>query len=132
VRVGIADESSIAAMMREAEQATRRARHPGQQRRADLRQGGGAADAGARRRQDRHRDQRRRLPAQSAYGVSKIALLGLTTTLATGLGPININVNAIAPGMTMGDAGLSLPPDDSPYVQAAMARVVMRPRGTPI
>lgn len=70
-------------------------------------------------------------PAQSTYGVSKIALLGLTTTLATELGPLNINVNAIAPGLTMSDAGRALTPDDSPFVQAVMARVVMRPRGTP-
>lgn len=70
-------------------------------------------------------------PAQTTYGVSKIALHGLTTTLATELGPLGINVNSIAPGMTMSDAGKALTPDDSPYVQAAMARVVMRPRGSP-
>ena len=70
-------------------------------------------------------------PAPTTYGVSKIALHGLTTTLATELGPLGINVNSIAPGMTMSDAGKALTPDDSPYVQAAMARVVMRPRGSP-
>lgn len=70
-------------------------------------------------------------PAQTAYGISKIALLGLTTTLATELGQMNVNVNAIAPGMTMSDAGKALTPDESPYVQAAMARVVKQPRGTP-
>ena len=70
-------------------------------------------------------------PAQTSYGVSKIALLGLTTTLATELGRMNVNVNAIAPGMTMSDAGKALTPEESPYVQAAMARVVKQPRGTP-
>ena len=70
-------------------------------------------------------------PAQTPYGVSKIALQGLTTTLATELGRMNINVNAIAPGMTMSDAGIALTPEDSPFVKAAMARVVMRPRGQP-
>lgn len=70
-------------------------------------------------------------PAQTTYGVSKIALHGLTTTLASELGPLGIAVNAIAPGMTMSDAGKALTPDDSPFVKAAMARVVMRPRGTP-
>lgn len=70
-------------------------------------------------------------PAQTPYGISKIALLGLTTTLATELGRMNINVNAIAPGMTMSDAGRSLTPEDSPFVKAAMARVVKQPRGTP-
>ncbi|MFZ4604403.1 MAG: SDR family oxidoreductase [Caulobacterales bacterium] len=70
-------------------------------------------------------------PAQTAYGISKVALLGLTTTLATELGRMNINVNAIAPGMTMSDAGRMLTPDESPFVQAAMARVVKQPRGEP-
>ena len=70
-------------------------------------------------------------PAQTTYGVSKIALLGLTTTLATELGPMNINVNAIAPGMTMSDAGKALTPSESPFVQAAEARVVLRSRGEP-
>lgn len=70
-------------------------------------------------------------PAQSPYGISKIALLGLTTTLATELGPMNINVNAIAPGMTMSDAGRALTPEDSPFVRNVMARVVKQARGTP-
>lgn len=70
-------------------------------------------------------------PAQSTYGISKIGLIGLTTTLATELGPMNINVNAIAPGMTMSDAGKALTPEDSAFVQAAMARVVKQPRGEP-
>ncbi|WEK42370.1 MAG: SDR family oxidoreductase [Candidatus Sphingomonas colombiensis] len=70
-------------------------------------------------------------PAQTSYGVSKVALLGLTTTLATELGHSGIAVNAIAPGMTMSDAGRALTPAESPYVQAAEARVVMRPRGNP-
>ncbi|QGN54198.1 SDR family oxidoreductase [Novosphingobium sp. Gsoil 351] len=70
-------------------------------------------------------------PAQTPYGVSKIALHGLTITLATELGPLGINVNAIAPGMTMSDAGKALTPDDSPFVKAAMARVVKQPRGLP-
>jgi NAD(P)-dependent dehydrogenase (short-subunit alcohol dehydrogenase family) len=70
-------------------------------------------------------------PAQTPYGVSKLALHGLTTTLATELGPMNVNVNAIAPGMTMSDAGKALTPEDSPFVKAAMARVVKQPRGLP-
>lgn len=70
-------------------------------------------------------------PAQTTYGISKVALLGLTTTLATELGRMNINVNAIAPGMTMSDAGKALTPEESPFVQAAMARVVKQPRGEP-
>lgn len=70
-------------------------------------------------------------PAFSVYGVSKIALLGLTHTLARELGPDRINVNAIAPGMTMSEAGQSLTPEDSPLVKAMESRVAMRLRGQP-
>jgi NAD(P)-dependent dehydrogenase (short-subunit alcohol dehydrogenase family) len=70
-------------------------------------------------------------PAQSPYGVSKIALLGLTTTLATELGPLNINVNAIAPGITMSDAGASLTSVGTSFYEKVAARVLMRARGTP-
>jgi NAD(P)-dependent dehydrogenase (short-subunit alcohol dehydrogenase family) len=59
-------------------------------------------------------------PAQSVYGISKLALVGLTTTLARQLGREKINVNAIAPGNTMSDAGKLLE-----------ATVAMRVRGQP-
>lgn len=61
-------------------------------------------------------------PAQTVYGVTKVALLGLTTTLATELGKHGITVNAIAPGMTTSAAGLSLTPPDSPLVQAISSK----------
>lgn len=70
-------------------------------------------------------------PAFSVYGVSKVALLGLTTTLARELGSMKIRVNAIAPGMTMSDAGKALTPADSPMVQAMEAQVPLRLRGEP-
>ncbi len=70
-------------------------------------------------------------PAQSYYGVTKIALHGATTTLATELGRQNIRVNAIGPGMTKTDAGLSLTPDDSPLVQAIASRAPIQLRDTP-
>jgi NAD(P)-dependent dehydrogenase (short-subunit alcohol dehydrogenase family) len=70
-------------------------------------------------------------PAQSLYGVSKLALLGLTTTLARQLGRDKINVNAIAPGNVMSDAGKLLTPDDSPFVKLLEATVAMRVRGEP-
>jgi NAD(P)-dependent dehydrogenase (short-subunit alcohol dehydrogenase family) len=70
-------------------------------------------------------------PAQSLYGVSKLALLGLTTTLARQLGRENINVNAIAPGNVMSDAGKLLTPDDSPFIKLLEATVAMRVRGQP-
>lgn len=70
-------------------------------------------------------------PAISGYGVSKLALYGLTTTLARQLGPEKINVNAIAPGNVTSDAGKMLAPDDSPFIQFLKATVAMRPRGEP-
>jgi NAD(P)-dependent dehydrogenase (short-subunit alcohol dehydrogenase family) len=70
-------------------------------------------------------------PAMSVYGISKLALVGLTTTLARQLGREKINVNAIAPGNTMSDAGRQLTPDDSPFVKLLEATVAMRVRGQP-
>jgi NAD(P)-dependent dehydrogenase (short-subunit alcohol dehydrogenase family) len=70
-------------------------------------------------------------PAQSLYGVSKLALLGLTTTLARQLGREKINVNAIAPGNVTSDAGKLLTPDDSPFIQLLEATVAARVRGQP-
>jgi NAD(P)-dependent dehydrogenase (short-subunit alcohol dehydrogenase family) len=70
-------------------------------------------------------------PATSLYGVSKLALLGVTTALATELGPKNINVNAIAPGNVMSDAGKAMTPDDSPFIKMLEATVAMRVRGQP-
>jgi len=70
-------------------------------------------------------------PAQSLYGVTKLALLAVTTTLATELGGQNIRVNAIAPGMTKTDAGLSLTPSDSDWVKSIQARCPIQGRDTP-
>lgn len=70
-------------------------------------------------------------PAISIYGISKLALVGLTTTLAKQLGRENIAVNAIAPGNTASDAGKALTPDDSPFIQFLQASVAMRVRGFP-
>ena len=70
-------------------------------------------------------------PAQSVYGVTKLALVGLTTTLASELGRENITVNAIAPGNTMSDAGAGLTPPDSPFRKKMDMNVVMRVEGQP-
>jgi NAD(P)-dependent dehydrogenase (short-subunit alcohol dehydrogenase family) len=70
-------------------------------------------------------------PAQSFYGVTKIALHGVTTALATELGSQGIRVNAIGPGMTKTDAGLALTPDDSPLVQFVEAKTPIQGRDTP-
>jgi NAD(P)-dependent dehydrogenase (short-subunit alcohol dehydrogenase family) len=70
-------------------------------------------------------------PAIGAYGISKLALVGLTTTLARQLGREKINVNAIAPGNVTSDAGRQLTPDDSPFVKFLEMSVAMRVRGAP-
>ncbi|MCK9563330.1 MAG: SDR family oxidoreductase [Bacteroidales bacterium] len=70
-------------------------------------------------------------PAISVYGIGKLALVGLTTTLARQLGRENISVNAIAPGNTTSDAGKLLTPDDSPFIKFLEASVAMRVRGAP-
>lgn len=70
-------------------------------------------------------------PATSPYGVSKLALVGLTTALARDLGRQNINVNAIAPGFTQSDAGAGMVPKDSPIAQFLENIVSMRLFGEP-
>jgi NAD(P)-dependent dehydrogenase (short-subunit alcohol dehydrogenase family) len=70
-------------------------------------------------------------PAISIYGISKLALVGLTTTLARQLGHERIAVNAIAPGNTTSDAGKLLTPDDSPFIKFLEMNVAMRVRGAP-
>jgi NAD(P)-dependent dehydrogenase (short-subunit alcohol dehydrogenase family) len=64
-------------------------------------------------------------PAESVYGITKVAMIGLTTTLARELGPSGINVNAIAPGLTQSTAGKALTGDDSPYYQMMKTRAAL-------
>jgi NAD(P)-dependent dehydrogenase (short-subunit alcohol dehydrogenase family) len=70
-------------------------------------------------------------PAIGLYGISKLALVGLTTTLAKTFGKDNITCNAIAPGNVKSDAGKLLVPDDSPFIQFLQMTVATRPRGEP-
>lgn len=70
-------------------------------------------------------------PATGLYGISKLALVGLTTTLAKQLGKDNITSNAIAPGNVTSDAGKMLVPDDSPFIQFLQMSCALRPRGEP-
>lgn len=70
-------------------------------------------------------------PALSLYGVSKLALTGLTTTLARQLGKDGITVNAIAPGNVSSEAGSALVPKGSPFAQFLAATVCTRPTGAP-
>jgi NAD(P)-dependent dehydrogenase (short-subunit alcohol dehydrogenase family) len=54
-------------------------------------------------------------PAETVYGITKLALVGLTTTLARELGPQGITVNCLAPGITESDAGKAIAGEGSPY-----------------
>ncbi len=70
-------------------------------------------------------------PAASVYGIGKLALVGLTTTLARQLGRHNITANAIAPGNVTTDAGKQLVPDDSPFLKFLQMNVATRAQGGP-
>jgi len=70
-------------------------------------------------------------PAGTVYGITKLALVGLTTTLATELGPHGITVNCIAPGITQSDAGKSITPPEGEFRQQIEARAALRAVGEP-
>jgi NAD(P)-dependent dehydrogenase (short-subunit alcohol dehydrogenase family) len=70
-------------------------------------------------------------PAISVYGVSKLALTGLTTTMAKQLGRDKITANAIAPGNVTSEAGSTLVPEGSPFAQFLAASVCTRAQGAP-
>ncbi|AXB77748.1 SDR family oxidoreductase [Novosphingobium sp. P6W] len=70
-------------------------------------------------------------PASGLYGISKLALVGLTTTLAKQLGKDGITCNAIAPGNVTSDAGKLLVPDDSPFIRFLEMTCAIDPRGAP-
>jgi 3-oxoacyl-[acyl-carrier protein] reductase len=58
-------------------------------------------------------------PVPTAYGVSKLAVRGLTTAFARELGGRGVRVNAIAPGLIMTDTiRAELNPESVAYVQA--------------
>jgi NAD(P)-dependent dehydrogenase (short-subunit alcohol dehydrogenase family) len=70
-------------------------------------------------------------PAAGLYGISKLALVGLTTTLAKQLGKDGITCNALAPGNVTSDAGKLLVPDDSPFIKFLEMTCATKPRGEP-
>jgi NAD(P)-dependent dehydrogenase (short-subunit alcohol dehydrogenase family) len=70
-------------------------------------------------------------PAIGLYGISKLALVGLTTTLAKQFGKDQITCNAIAPGNVTSDAGKALVPDDSPFIKFLEMTCAIHPRGAP-
>ena len=65
------------------------------------------------------------------YSISKLALVSLTTTLATELGPQGINVNAIAPGFVADEAGYESLGKDDPMRAAILAAVPGKKEGPP-
>jgi NAD(P)-dependent dehydrogenase (short-subunit alcohol dehydrogenase family) len=70
-------------------------------------------------------------PAQGVYGITKLALMGLTTALATELGRSNITVNGIAPGITDSGAGLTIRANPTRYFEILSETVPLRVRGAP-
>jgi NAD(P)-dependent dehydrogenase (short-subunit alcohol dehydrogenase family) len=71
------------------------------------------------------------IPALAVYGITKLAVIGLTTALARQLGPSNINVNAIAPGLTQTVTSAPFIADDTPYYQMMKQRATLKVRGEP-
>ena len=65
------------------------------------------------------------------YSISKLALVSLTTSLATELGPQGINVNAIAPGFVQDEAGYESLGKDDPMRAAILAGVPGKKEGPP-
>lgn len=70
-------------------------------------------------------------PAATLYGITKIALVGLTTTLARQLGPDGIAVNALAPGIVESEAGLEIAAEGSPFREMMKQTAALRPVGQP-
>ncbi len=67
-------------------------------------------------------------PAGVAYPTSKYAVNGLTWSLARELGPSNIRVNAVAPGITKTDMVAALP---DAMIQPMIAQIPLRRIGEP-
>ncbi len=67
-------------------------------------------------------------PAGVAYPASKYAVNGLTWSLARELGPSNIRVNAVAPGITKTDMMAALPDE---MIKPLVAQIPLRRVGEP-
>lgn len=59
-------------------------------------------------------------PGSGEYGAAKAGIINLTKTAAKELGPYNITVNAIAPGMVGTPTNLRLQEKGSPFIQTAI------------
>jgi NAD(P)-dependent dehydrogenase (short-subunit alcohol dehydrogenase family) len=70
--------------------------------------------------------------AHGVYGITKLAVVGLTTSLARELGPVGISVNCIAPGVTLSKTvGARLGAQKSAYMAALEEQAALRPVGVP-
>ena len=63
------------------------------------------------------------------YGVAKLAVNGIVISLSRELGPKNIRINAIAPGMTETPAMRSNVPEQ--WIQGSLAQLAIKRFGTP-
>ena len=71
-------------------------------------------------------------PGQLNYSASKAGVIGMTKTAAKELGPKNINVNAIAPGMIWTDMMKKMPPNVLQQIDATLPFVVpLNRKGSP-
>jgi len=59
-------------------------------------------------------------PGSGEYGAAKAGIINLTKTAAKELGPYNITVNAIAPGMVGTPTNMKLQEKGSPFIQTAV------------
>ena len=66
---------------------------------------------------------------QANYAAAKAGIQGLTATLAIELGPFNINVNAVAPGLISGTGLTDAKPQD--LIARVAANVPLGRAGTP-
>ncbi|MER5750107.1 SDR family oxidoreductase [Streptomyces sp. NPDC002088] len=64
------------------------------------------------------------------YGVSKLALVNVTVGLARSLGPLGINVNAVAPGLVENEPGFKSLPAEHP-ARAALASAIPGKKSAP-
>jgi 3-oxoacyl-[acyl-carrier protein] reductase len=71
------------------------------------------------------------LPGFAVYGASKLAPRYFVEVLAKELGPRNVTVNSVVPGVTRAAGVFSNTPDTDPYLQEMKRATPLRRLGTP-